>query len=88
MISTKRSDAHPGPSGGLSGPKVILREHPPYDTGKVRIGLAYFPTQPLYIDRDMYRVQSAFLGPRSVHRSFLDRLVHCVAGYFSHWGQS
>lgn len=35
---------------------------PPYDTGKVKIGLAYEPPPPNYMTRDGERIQSALLG--------------------------
>lgn len=50
--------------------KVITRLNPPYDTGRVKIGLTYFPVQRHVPDGDMSRLQTALLtlapGPRSL----------------------
>lgn len=46
------------------------RSVPPYDTGKVQIGLLYIPRQRELPDADMSRLQTALLatapGPRSL----------------------
>ena len=61
---------------------------PPYDTGKVRIGYAYVQYQSWVPGRDMYRLQSALLGPRSSIRvTWLDRLVGCLTS-LSPWRHS
>jgi hypothetical protein len=50
----------------------VGRPTPPYDTGKVKIGLAYVPSQPWSPSRDAYNLQTALLspargrGPRSI----------------------
>jgi hypothetical protein len=50
----------------------VGRSVPPYDTGKVKIGLAYVPAQPWSPSRDAYNLQTALLspargrGPRSI----------------------
>ena len=40
----------------------VGRSVPPYDTGKVKIGLAYVPTQPWSPSRDAYNLQTALLS--------------------------
>jgi hypothetical protein len=50
----------------------VRRSVPPYNTGKVLIGLAYVPAQPWFPSRDAYNLQTALLssargrGPRSI----------------------
>lgn len=39
------------------------RSVPPYDTGKVKIGLAYIRLQPWSPGRDSYNLQTALLSP-------------------------
>ena len=41
---------------------LVGRSVPPYDTGKVKIGLAYVPAQPWSPSRDAYNLQSALLS--------------------------
>jgi len=41
----------------------VGRSVPPYDTGKVKIGLAYIPSQPWSPSRDAYNLQTALLSP-------------------------
>lgn len=49
---------------------VCVRSVPPFDTGKVKIGLMYIPRQVNHPDADMCRLQTALLatapGPRSL----------------------
>lgn len=53
------------------------RLHPPYDTGKVKIGLAYFPVQQGPLSADMFRLQTALLGPRvSIRVTWFERVWH------------
>ena len=40
----------------------VGRSVPPYDTGKVKIGLFYSPPQPWSPSRDAYNLQSALLS--------------------------
>jgi hypothetical protein len=40
----------------------VGRPTPPYDTGKVKIGLAYVPAQPWSPSRDAYNLQTALLS--------------------------
>lgn len=40
----------------------VSRPTPPYDTGKVKIGLAYVPAQPWSPSRDAYNLQTALLS--------------------------
>jgi hypothetical protein len=52
----------------------VGRPTPPYDTGKVKIGLAYVPSQPWSPSRDAYNLQTALLSPvrgRGPKASFL-----------------
>lgn len=57
--------------------KPVLRLRPPYDNGKVKIGLAFYPVQQGPLDADMHLLQTALLGPRSSVRTTLsERLVH------------
>lgn len=55
------------------------RSLPPYDTGKVKIGLTHIPRQQYRSDPDMERLQHALLssapGPRSVVSPTLPRLL-------------
>jgi hypothetical protein len=41
----------------------VRRSVPPYNTGKVLIGLAYVPAQPWSPSRDAYNLQTALLSP-------------------------
>jgi hypothetical protein len=41
---------------------LLSRPTPPYDTGKVKIGLAYVPAQPWSPSRDAYNLQTALLS--------------------------
>jgi hypothetical protein len=41
---------------------LVGRSVPPYDTGKVKIGLAYVPAQPWSPSRDAYNLQTALLS--------------------------
>jgi hypothetical protein len=41
---------------------LVGRSVPPYDTGKVKIGLFYVPTQPWSASRDAYNLQTALLS--------------------------
>lgn len=40
----------------------VGRPTPPYDTGKVKIGLTYVPAQPWSPSRDAYNLQTALLS--------------------------
>jgi hypothetical protein len=41
---------------------LLPRPTPPYDTGKVKIGLLYVQTQPWSPSRDAYNLQTALLS--------------------------
>jgi hypothetical protein len=41
---------------------LLARPTPPYDTGKVKIGLLYVPAQPWSPSRDAYNLQTALLS--------------------------
>ena len=42
--------------------RPVARSTPPYDTGKVQIGIAYVPAQPWSPSRDAYNLQTALLS--------------------------
>ncbi len=67
----------------------VRRLTPPYDTGKVRVGLAYVKYQSWQPSRDMYALQTALLGPRSSIRvTWLERLSAFFSNLWSHRGHS
>ena len=67
------------PLSGPSGPSI--RSLPPYNTGRVQIGLAHIRRQPWSPDRDSYALQTALL-PRSVVRETLyDRFVSFLRSF-------
>jgi hypothetical protein len=41
---------------------LLARPTPPYDTGKVKIGLCYTPPAARYVDSDDFAVQTALLS--------------------------
>ena len=41
---------------------LLPRPTPPYDTGKVKIGMCYIQTQPWSPSRDAYNLQTALLS--------------------------
>ena len=53
--------------------KSISRAHPPYDTGKVKIGLCYSPLSTWSPGRDAYRLQSALLARPVVRMTLWER---------------
>jgi len=60
---------------------------PPYDTGKVKIGLAYAFYQPWTPSADMYRLQSALLARSSIRVTWFERLSAFFSDLLSHRGQ-
>jgi len=48
---------------------------PPYDTGKVKIGLCYTPPSNWSVSRDALLLQSALLSTPKNRPSFTDRLI-------------
>lgn len=69
--------------------RPIVRVSTPFDTGKVKVGLCYFPVQSWSPGRDMYTLQTALLGSRSVVRltwweRLRSRLVSFAALFWSH----
>lgn len=60
------------PSGPVSRPSI--RVVPPYDTGKVKIGLAHIRQQSWSPDRDACLLQSALLPRPPVRETLTDRL--------------
>lgn len=59
-----------GPSDGPNHYPI-----PPYDTGKVKIGLYYTPPRRCYLSRDSLLLQSALLSTPLNRPSLLDRLI-------------
>jgi hypothetical protein len=51
-----------------------IRAIPPYDTGKVKIGLVHVRRQPWSPDRDACLLQSALLPRSAVRETLSDRL--------------
>ena len=64
----------------------LRRSTPPYNTGKVKIGLLYIPTQPRSPGRDALSLQSALLPPPLAtwpsDRSTLATLTTRLAAFF------
>jgi hypothetical protein len=48
---------------------------PPYDTGKVKIGLAYTRLQPWSPSRDAFALQTALLSATAIRPTLLERLA-------------
>jgi hypothetical protein len=63
----------------LVGP--VGRSVPPYDTGKVKIGLAYVPAQPWSPSRDAYNLQTALLSPVRGRGPVSTRLFAFLKGF-------
>ena len=62
---------------------------PPYDNGKVKIGLAYVFYQSWRPSRDMYDLQTALLGPRSsIRTTWPERFRAGLDDLLSHWRHS
>jgi len=59
-----------GPSDGPNHYPV-----PPYDTGKVKIGLYYTPPRRCPVSRDSLLLQSALLSTAKNRPTFTDRLI-------------
>ena len=77
--------------GGLKAQKTAHRGRlvPPYDNGRVKIGLAYVHYQVWRPGSDMYRLQSALLGPRStIHVTWFERFRASLDNLLSHWRHS
>lgn len=53
----------------------LSRPTPPYDTGKVKIGLCYTPGPNWSVSRDSFDLQTALLPRAAVRPSLSDRLV-------------
>lgn len=67
MRPTKR------PVGPSDGPDY--HHVPPYDTGKIKIGLYYTPPSNWSASRDSLTLQFALLSRPAVRPSFTDRLI-------------
>ena len=59
----------------------VGRLTPPYDTGKVKIGLLYVPTQPWSPGRDSYDLQTALLSKARGRGPVASRLFGFLKGY-------
>ena len=60
---------------------LLPRPTPPYDTGKVKIGLAYVPAQPWSPSRDAYNLQTALLSPARGRGPVSIRLFAFLKGF-------
>lgn len=52
----------------------VRRPTPPYDTGKVKIGLCYTPGPNWSASRDSYNLQTALLSAHTIRPTFMERL--------------
>jgi hypothetical protein len=59
----------------------VRRSVPPYNTGKVKIGLAYVPSQPWSPSRDAYNLQTALLSPARGRGPVSIRLFAFLKGF-------
>jgi hypothetical protein len=59
----------------------LQRPTPPYDTGKVKIGLCYIQTQPWSPSRDAYNLQTALLSPARGRGPVSIRLFAFLKGF-------
>ena len=79
-MSTDLQKTPPTPVWAASRPRLV----PPYDNGKVKIGLAYVLYQSWRPSRDMYDLQTALLGPRSsIRTTWPERFVHRLSNLLS-----
>lgn len=60
---------------------LLPRPTPPYDTGKVKIGLLYVQTQPWSPSRDAYNLQTALLSPARGRGPVSIRLFAFLKGF-------
>jgi hypothetical protein len=60
---------------------AMARSTPPYNTGKVKIGLAYVPAQPWSPIRDAYSLQTALLSPVRGRGPVSTRLFAFLKGF-------
>jgi hypothetical protein len=63
-------------------PRSAVRDHVPYDTGKVKIGLLYDPRKPWSPTRDAYDLQSALLSRPLSHDTVFERVVAWLKSFF------
>jgi hypothetical protein len=61
------------PSVGPARP--LLRPTPPYDTGKVKIGICYTAPPNWSASRDSYNLQSALLSAHTIRPTPMERLA-------------
>jgi hypothetical protein len=59
----------------LLEPRSTGRPTPPYDTGKVKIGLCYTRPGPRYVSPDAFAIQTALLSGPLNRPSFTERLL-------------
>ena len=60
---------------------LLPRPTPPYDTGKVKIGLLYVQTQPWSPSRDAYTLQTALLSRSPGRGPVSTRLFAFLKGF-------
>jgi hypothetical protein len=53
----------------------LQRPTPPYDTGKVKIGLCYTAPPNWSASRDSYNLQSALLSAHTIRPTLMERLA-------------
>lgn len=56
-------------------PRSTGRPTPPYDTGKVKIGLCYVPPGPRYAPPDAFAIQTALLSGPLNRPTLTERLL-------------
>ena len=59
----------------------VRRSVPPYDTGKVKIGMCYIQTQPWSPSRDAYTLQTALLSRSPGRGPVSTRLFAFLKGF-------
>jgi hypothetical protein len=55
---------------------LVARPTPPYDTGKVKIGLCYVPPVPRYASPDAFAMQTALLSSPLTRPTPTERLLN------------
>jgi hypothetical protein len=59
----------------------LLRPTPPYDTGKVKIGLCYTAPPNWSASRDSYNLQSALLSAHTIRPTPMERLASFLRSF-------
>jgi len=62
-------------------PGLSIRSLPPYNTGRVQIGLAHIRRQPWSPDRDSYALQTALLPRSAVRETLSDRFASFLRSF-------